>query len=129
MFSHVMIGANDVSASKKFYDAVLGALGHEPGVPNTIGRDDHDGVQAQRLEKLAERLDEPITWAHRFDQYGCHHEDGKESKQRVKRQGRRHLWRSVMTQLPRAVASQIVGEAHCLLPSIQFVTWLGSDAF
>ncbi|MEO0576346.1 MAG: VOC family protein [Pseudomonadota bacterium] len=27
MFSHVMIGASDLEASKKFYDAVLGALG------------------------------------------------------------------------------------------------------
>jgi len=38
MFSHVMIGANDVSASKKFYDEVLGALGHEPGVIDDKGR-------------------------------------------------------------------------------------------
>ena len=27
MFSHIMIGANDIEASKKFYDATLGALG------------------------------------------------------------------------------------------------------
>lgn len=27
MFSHVMVGANDIDASKKFYDAVFGALG------------------------------------------------------------------------------------------------------
>jgi catechol 2,3-dioxygenase-like lactoylglutathione lyase family enzyme len=27
MFSHVMLGANDLEASKKFYDATLGALG------------------------------------------------------------------------------------------------------
>jgi catechol 2,3-dioxygenase-like lactoylglutathione lyase family enzyme len=27
MFSHIMVGANDLEASKKFYDAVLGALG------------------------------------------------------------------------------------------------------
>ena len=32
MFSHVMVGANDLDASKTFYDAVLGALGYEPGV-------------------------------------------------------------------------------------------------
>ncbi len=31
-FSHVMVGANDVAASKKFDDAILGALGHKPGV-------------------------------------------------------------------------------------------------
>ena len=31
MFSHVMISANDIRASKKFYDAVMGALGVSPG--------------------------------------------------------------------------------------------------
>ncbi len=38
MFSHVMLGANDVAASKTFYDAVLGALGHKPGVMDPNGR-------------------------------------------------------------------------------------------
>lgn len=38
MFSHIMIGADDVEASKKFYDAVLGALGHGPGVMDPNGR-------------------------------------------------------------------------------------------
>ncbi len=33
-----MIGANDVHASKTFYDAILGALGHEPGVMDDKGR-------------------------------------------------------------------------------------------
>jgi len=31
MFSHIFLGANDVQTSKKFYDAVLGALGHPAG--------------------------------------------------------------------------------------------------
>jgi len=39
MFSHIMVGANDIEASKKFYDAVLGALGIGPG-----GRDDKGRV-------------------------------------------------------------------------------------
>lgn len=34
MFSHVMVGANDLEASRKFYDATLGALGIKPGVLN-----------------------------------------------------------------------------------------------
>lgn len=34
MFSHVMLGVNDLEASKKFYDALLGALGIAPGVAN-----------------------------------------------------------------------------------------------
>jgi catechol 2,3-dioxygenase-like lactoylglutathione lyase family enzyme len=31
MFSHVMIGTNNLDRSKAFYDAVLGALGVKPG--------------------------------------------------------------------------------------------------
>jgi len=38
MFSHVMVGANDVAESKKFYDAILGALGHGAGVIDDKGR-------------------------------------------------------------------------------------------
>ncbi|MEM7253324.1 MAG: VOC family protein [Pseudomonadota bacterium] len=32
MFNHVMVGAHSIDESKRFYDAVLGALGIEPGV-------------------------------------------------------------------------------------------------
>ena len=38
MFSHIMIGANDVDAAKVFYDAVLGAMGHGPGTIDENGR-------------------------------------------------------------------------------------------
>ena len=39
MFTHITVGANDVEASRKFYDAALGALGHEPGSgPDAKGR-------------------------------------------------------------------------------------------
>jgi catechol 2,3-dioxygenase-like lactoylglutathione lyase family enzyme len=38
MFSHIMVGANDVQASKVFYDAVLGAMGYQPGVFDDRGR-------------------------------------------------------------------------------------------
>lgn len=38
MFSHIMVGANDIEASKAFYDAILGALGYEPGVFDDKGR-------------------------------------------------------------------------------------------
>ena len=34
MFSHVMVGVNDLEVSKKFYDALLGTLGVAPGVAN-----------------------------------------------------------------------------------------------
>jgi catechol 2,3-dioxygenase-like lactoylglutathione lyase family enzyme len=38
MFSHIMIGANNIEESKAFYDAILGALGHGPGVIDDKGR-------------------------------------------------------------------------------------------
>jgi catechol 2,3-dioxygenase-like lactoylglutathione lyase family enzyme len=38
MFSHIMLGANSIEESKNFYDAVLGALGHKPGVLDDKGR-------------------------------------------------------------------------------------------
>ena len=38
MFSHIMIGANDIAASKAFYDATLGALGVGPGTIDHKGR-------------------------------------------------------------------------------------------
>ena len=31
MFSHVMVGADDIESAKSFYDATLGALGIAPG--------------------------------------------------------------------------------------------------
>ena len=38
MFSHIMVGAHDIDASKKFYDAILGALGVAPGKIDDKGR-------------------------------------------------------------------------------------------
>ena len=38
MFSHIMVGANDIQKSKAFYDAVLGAMGHKAGVIDEKGR-------------------------------------------------------------------------------------------
>ena len=38
MFTHVMVGANDLAASKKFYDAVLGAIGLPAGQADPKGR-------------------------------------------------------------------------------------------
>ena len=34
MFSHVMLGVNDLEVSRKFYDALLGTLGMGPGIAN-----------------------------------------------------------------------------------------------
>lgn len=38
MFSHVMIGSNDIGRSKAFYDALLGVLGAPAGVQDAKGR-------------------------------------------------------------------------------------------
>src|ERR1700692_1287744 len=32
MFSHIMVGTNDLDKAKSFYDAVMGALGVGPGM-------------------------------------------------------------------------------------------------
>ncbi len=38
MFSHIMVGSNDVARSKRFYDALFDAIGARPG------REDEKGV-------------------------------------------------------------------------------------
>ena len=38
MFSHIMVGSNDIARSKKFYDAVFAAVGGQPGVVDAKGR-------------------------------------------------------------------------------------------
>jgi catechol 2,3-dioxygenase-like lactoylglutathione lyase family enzyme len=38
MFSHVMIGSNDLARSRAFYDAVFGAIGGKPGREDPAGR-------------------------------------------------------------------------------------------
>jgi catechol 2,3-dioxygenase-like lactoylglutathione lyase family enzyme len=38
MFSHIMVGSNDIDRSKKFYDAVFGAVGGKPGTVDAKGR-------------------------------------------------------------------------------------------
>jgi catechol 2,3-dioxygenase-like lactoylglutathione lyase family enzyme len=38
MFSHIMVGSNDIDASRAFYDAILGALGYGPAITDDKGR-------------------------------------------------------------------------------------------
>jgi catechol 2,3-dioxygenase-like lactoylglutathione lyase family enzyme len=38
MFSHVMVGSNDIARSKKFYDALFAAMGAKPGTEDAKGR-------------------------------------------------------------------------------------------
>ena len=37
MFSHIMLGSNDLERTKQFYDATMGAVGAKPGVFNPRG--------------------------------------------------------------------------------------------
>lgn len=37
MFSHIMVGSNDVERSKSFYDALFGAIGSKPGRQDAKG--------------------------------------------------------------------------------------------
>jgi len=38
MFSHMMVGSNDIARSKAFYDALFTAIGGKPGVQDPKGR-------------------------------------------------------------------------------------------
>ena len=38
MFSHIMVGSNDIARSKKFYDALFVAMGGQPGVEDAKAR-------------------------------------------------------------------------------------------
>jgi catechol 2,3-dioxygenase-like lactoylglutathione lyase family enzyme len=38
MFNHIMVGSNDIGRSKKFYDALLGAVGGKPAREDAKGR-------------------------------------------------------------------------------------------
>ena len=38
MFSHMMVGSNDIGRSKSFYDAVFGAIGGKPAIVDDKGR-------------------------------------------------------------------------------------------
>lgn len=38
MYSHIMVGSNDIGRSKTFYDALFGALGGKPAITDDKGR-------------------------------------------------------------------------------------------
>lgn len=38
MFSHIMIGSDDIARSKTFYDALFAAMGGKPGIRDPKGR-------------------------------------------------------------------------------------------
>ena len=38
MFSHMMVGSNDIARSRRFYDALFGAMGGKPAIEDEKGR-------------------------------------------------------------------------------------------
>lgn len=52
MFNHVMVGTNDIDQAKTFYDALLGALGVEPGVIDQPGRCVYRGATGVFMVKV-----------------------------------------------------------------------------
>lgn len=62
MFTHVMIGSNDLEKSRRFYDATFAALGGKPGEMDAGGRFvyAHDG---SRLMVTTPINGEPATYA------------------------------------------------------------------
>ena len=50
MFSHIMVGSNDIARSKKFYDALFTAIGVQPGTEDAARA---DCLHAQRR---------PVSW-------------------------------------------------------------------
>lgn len=61
MFSHVMVGSNDIERSKRFYDAVLGVLGAAAPVRNTA-RSGHERL-FYRHEGTTFCVSQPINGA------------------------------------------------------------------
>ncbi|MDA9608796.1 VOC family protein [SAR86 cluster bacterium] len=64
MFSHIMIGANDIEKSKIFYDEILGVLGCKPGrfFPNLTGQTRYFYFHNNMTFCISEPIDdEPAT--------------------------------------------------------------------
>jgi catechol 2,3-dioxygenase-like lactoylglutathione lyase family enzyme len=62
MFNHITIGSNDLDGAKRFYDAILGAMGAAPGSFDAKGRLNyaHDGGRLMITKPLN---GEPATGA------------------------------------------------------------------
>jgi catechol 2,3-dioxygenase-like lactoylglutathione lyase family enzyme len=64
MFTHIMVGASDTEAARKFYDATMGALGHAPSAaPEGSPRHFYGGFGAGALGVGKPGNGEPATYA------------------------------------------------------------------
>ena len=62
MYSHIMVGTNDLDRSKKFYDAVLGTLGVPPGAVNEDRRVFYMTPAPESPASLRRRARPPREW-------------------------------------------------------------------
>jgi catechol 2,3-dioxygenase-like lactoylglutathione lyase family enzyme len=63
MFTHIVVGTNDVPAAKAFYDAVMGALGHGEGMLMNEGAALLYRTQTGMFMATTPRNGEPATHA------------------------------------------------------------------
>ncbi len=61
MFSHVMVGSNDIERSKKFYDAVLGVLGAGEPMRNRNRTGRTIGFKCQSPEQVRQFHDTAVA--------------------------------------------------------------------
>ena len=76
MFSHVMIGTNDLDRAKAFYDNLLGTLGVPPGAVDR---------HRQRQNKRAVRLTHPM--GDHFSMVDCRKHRSEQDDQKHNREG------------------------------------------
>jgi catechol 2,3-dioxygenase-like lactoylglutathione lyase family enzyme len=57
MFSHIMIGSNDINKSKKFYDALFGVLGAPAATPS--GPDQANAWHKAGVENGGTSIEDP----------------------------------------------------------------------
>ena len=60
MFSHIMIGSNDIDRSKKFYDALFAAMGAQPGTVDARGRLAYAHTMAAALSRAKNEEHRPF---------------------------------------------------------------------
>ena len=66
MFSHIMVGSNDIARSKKFYDALFAAIGGKPGAEDARGRlvYTHNGGRFMVSKPIDGKPATPRQWRH-----------------------------------------------------------------
>ena len=64
MFSHIMIGTNDLDRAKSFYDALLGTLGVRPARSTATASSTDQDRRLLGVEADQRRAGDPRQWRH-----------------------------------------------------------------